>query len=178
MWFCRIWFVLALMLPSICRSGPLDREAYPPGLAGVRWSSTPEAVKQKILARGGITFVAQSEEAVRFSGGTFAEEPVLSWEFRLRRGFFSRGTVRLVPNAPLNQYRAICQSIADKYGKKGNSYRFVEDQPYERTVWTFKGALSGSYKVFCDYTERGTEVTYEETSKIELETPGLTSQGL
>ncbi|MDB6151252.1 MAG: hypothetical protein JWQ44_2700 [Chthoniobacter sp.] len=173
LWIAVVVLIVASLSNIGSAAGLFDRGTHPHGCAGVPWYARGDVVKKKILARGGITLASESPQELRFSGGTFADEPVLTWEFRLKRGFFQSATVRLVPNAPGKQYRAMCQSIADKYGKKGDSFRFREDQPYGRTTWIFGGSLSGSYKIFCDFTEQGTKVTYEENSRIELGSPSL-----
>lgn len=98
----------------------------PDGFVGVAWNATPSEARLIMLSRDGVRGKEETPDLLIFTGGTYANQPVLRWELEFDFGHFKRGTVFLpVPpgiakdGKPYgdHQYNDFFGALSVKYGK-------------------------------------------------------------
>lgn len=133
-YFSLIFCTFLLCTATAARPASLE------GFLDIVWGESPNAVKAKMLARPGVTFVNRDSNArgdyLCFKGGTFHDEPAMIWELYFRGDKFSEGYVRLGFFKPSNdqKFEQLRVRLIEKYGEPS------DDDDHRIEVWNFGGA--------------------------------------
>lgn len=160
------WLGLATMMfvPQITQGA----ERPPDDFAEVKWESSLDEAKAKLLARSGVKVmtIAPDQSTAEFEGGVFAGFDVARWKLSFEGGHFRKGEVWILDKEKAGmtkKYETLKASLGSKYGKadKEDSERRVF---HSAAYWSFQ-AHKGSWKIACDVDERtpGVRLTYTFT---------------
>lgn len=139
---------------------PLD------GLFDIKWGNNQKTVKEIMLKRGNVKFYYNnSDSTMTFSGGTFGEKEVDSYDFYFVANKFYKGYINIIGS--ISDYHYMVKILEQKYGKHYYSdNKNLKDGYY--TSWKFKSSSKMSNSLACFYKGGMVRVIYTNSELAAL----------
>jgi hypothetical protein len=130
---------------------------HPEGVADLKWGVAPDDVKKSMLDRQGVVFSSETPELLTFTGGTFVNQTVKTWELHFHDAKLSGVVILINPDAPDAIYHSLCKSISEKYHKEGKEER--AGATHKASYWHFSIA-NHRWVIVCDMSAVGIRISY------------------